>query len=92
MKILLVEDDGETAEAVSGGLELEGHDVTVAGDTESALRGMARETFDTVVLDLSLPRGSGYDVLEQIRSTHASTRVLILTARGRVADRVVSQN
>jgi DNA-binding response OmpR family regulator len=88
MKILLVEDDHDTAEAVCSGLGLEGHEVTVAGDVESALRGVASEPFDIAVLDLSLPSGSGYDVLEHIRSTHGTARVLILTARGRVADRV----
>jgi two-component system OmpR family response regulator len=83
-----VEDDRETAGALGRGLRREGHRVSVAGDAPAALGFLDAEAFDVAVLDLTLPRGSGYEVLERVRAERRSMRVLILTARGSVGDRV----
>lgn len=88
MRILVVEDDRETADALGRGLGREGHSVSVAGDAPTALRFLDAATFDVAVLDLRLTRGTGYDVLERVRAEGRSMRVLILTARGSVEDRV----
>jgi two-component system OmpR family response regulator len=88
LRILLLEDDRETASAVEKGLSLEGHRVSVAGRAGAALDLVAAEPFDVAVLDVSVPDGSGYDVLAALRIGQHPTQVLMLTARGTVDDRV----
>jgi two-component system OmpR family response regulator len=88
VRILLLEDDRETASAVEKGLSLEGHRVSVAGRAGAALDLVAAEPFDVAVLDVSVPDGSGYDVLAALRIGQHPTQVLMLTARGTVDDRV----
>ncbi|HKA15270.1 MAG TPA: response regulator transcription factor [Myxococcota bacterium] len=88
MRVLLLEDDVETASALEKGLSLEGHRVFVAARAREALELVAAEAFDVAVLDVSVPDGSGYDVLAALRAEHRPTQVLMLTARGRVEDRV----
>ena len=88
MRILLLEDDHETAEALVKGLAQEGHDVEAAADVEGARRSLAATSFDAAVLDVMVPGGSGYDVLALLRSQEPRVPVLMLTARGAVEDRV----
>jgi len=88
VRILLLEDDRETASAVEKGLSLEGHRVSVAARAGAALDLVAAEPFDVAVLDVSVPDGSGYDVLAALRIGQHPTQVLMLTARGTVDDRV----
>ncbi len=88
MKILVLEDDKETAEALRVGLEREGHEVLIADGVASAAIALETRSLDAAVLDLGLPDGSGYDVLTQIRDRHPEASCLILTARGALEDRV----
>jgi two-component system OmpR family response regulator len=88
VRILLLEDDLETASALEKGLALEGHGVSVAARRHDALALVAAETFDAAVLDVAVPDGSGYDVLAAIRRAGRPMQVLMLTARGSVEDRV----
>ena len=87
MRILLLEDDVGTAAAVTTGLAARGHEVVHAGDVQAALDCLDAD-FDAAVLDLLVPGGSGYDVLEGLRARCPDARVLILTARDSVDDRV----
>ena len=88
MKILLLEDDLETATALEKGLSLEGHIVRVAGRVCDALGCVAADAFDVAVLDIAVPDGTGYDVLAALRALPRPIAVLMLTARGSVEDRV----
>jgi len=88
MRILLLEDDRETTAAIEKGLGREGHCVTTSATVAAAIRFAQEQTFDLAVLDIMLPDGSGYDVLERIRREPHATQVLMLTARGSIADRV----
>lgn len=88
MRVLLLEDDRETARALRAGLELEGHDVRVAPTAREALSLVDSQVFDVAVLDVLLPDGSGYEVLERLRARQRATQVLMLTALGSVDDRV----
>jgi DNA-binding response OmpR family regulator len=87
VKILLLEDDSETAAALEKGLALEGHRVSVAKRVREALVLVAEHSFDVAVLDIGLPDGSGFDVLEKLRASQ-TTQILMLTARGLVEERV----
>lgn len=88
MKLLLLEDDSETAAALERGLTLEGHEVAVANDVGGALALIGNGLFEAAVLDVMVPGGSGYDVLERLRNRPDPIPVLMLTARGSVEDRV----
>jgi two-component system, OmpR family, response regulator len=88
VRILLLEDDLETASALEKGLAIEGHQVAVASRAREALGLVAASTFEAAVLDVAVPDGSGYDVLAAIRESGLPVQVLMLTARGTVEDRV----
>jgi len=88
MRVLLAEDDTALAGFVRKGLEAEHYAVDVSADGEQA-RALASELdYDMVVLDLNLPRLDGVAILQHVRNRKPNVPILILTARGRVEDRV----
>ena len=88
MRILVVEDDVQLARQIASALTEAGHDPTVVHDGERALDVTKRKPFDLIVLDVILPGIDGFEVLRHLRSEHMASRVLMLTARGEVKDRV----
>ena len=86
--MLLVDDDRALRDAVARALRLEGYDVVMASDGHEALRQLAHERSDVVVLDVAMPTVSGLDVCRRMRSAGDQTAVLMLTARDQVGDRV----
>jgi two-component system, OmpR family, response regulator len=88
MRLLLVEDDAKLAAAVSRGLRSEGYAVDLAVDGEAALLDADVWEYDAVVLDLMLPRRDGFDVCRTLRERGSLVPILMLTARGRVDDRI----
>lgn len=88
MRILLAEDDVETAEFVARGLTELGHNVLRAADGADALHYAATEDCDVIVLDRMLPVMDGLAVLKRLRAAKVETPVLLLTALGRIEDRV----
>ena len=87
-RILLVEDDAPLGEGVKAGLEDENHAVEWIRDGRLARQALAVEHFGAVVLDLTLPRVDGLEVLRELRARGDRTPVLILTARDTIDDRV----
>ena len=83
MKLLLVEDDAMLGAAMKRGLEKAGYVVDWAQDGDEALGGLAAQTYETVILDLSLPQVDGIEVLKRMRARRDATPVIIVTARGR---------
>jgi DNA-binding response OmpR family regulator len=88
MHILVVEDEVRLARVIVSALIKAGHDPVVSHDGELALQKAASESFDLIVLGIGLPRMNGFEVLRRLRSRHVTSRVLILTARGEVNDRI----
>ena len=90
MRVLIVEDDPKIAGFIAAGLQQEGHLSEVVADGEAGLRSAASDPtgFDTVVLDLMLPRLDGFGVLSGLRCHGIRTPVLMLSARDSVTDRV----
>jgi DNA-binding response OmpR family regulator len=88
MRILVVEDEAGIADFVQRGLTAEGHQVEVAGDGPSGERRALESEVDLVVLDRMLPGRDGLAVLGRIRAVKPALPVIVLTARGEVADRV----
>ena len=87
-RILLIEDDSRLAEMVSEYLGEAGFRVSIAAGGRAGLERLAREPFDALVLDLMLPDMDGLDVCRELRAK-SDTPVLMLTARGDAADRIV---
>jgi two-component system, OmpR family, response regulator len=88
MRVLLVEDDDKFARAIARGLRHEGYAVDLAADGDAALLQAAVWEYDAIVLDLMLPRRDGLSVCEALRERGIWVPVLIVTARGQVAERV----
>lgn len=88
-RILIVEDNANLAYGLRTGLEIEGYDVQVAEDGESGLERARGWKPDLVMLDLMLPGMDGYRVLRALRDGGSEVPVLILTARGEEADKVL---
>lgn len=89
MQILVVEDERKVANFIRQGLEEEGHAVELAADGDAALDLLlAGITYDLVVLDMLLPKCDGLSVLKATRGRGVRTPVLILSARGSMADKV----
>ncbi|MBI4462318.1 MAG: response regulator transcription factor [Acidobacteria bacterium] len=90
-RILIIEDDKDIVELVRYNLEKEGFQVVAAGDGLTGLAQVKRTAPDLLILDLMLPRLPGLEVCKEIRrdSKFARLPVLMLTARGDEADRVV---
>lgn len=87
-KILVVEDDAQTCELLKRGLTDSKHTVVTAGDGEAALERLGDDTFEIVVLDVMLPRGSGWEVIAEMRRRGMRTPVLMLSALDSVESRV----
>src|SRR5437762_3431492 len=88
MRILVVEDEARLARQIASALTEAGHDPTIVNDGEAALREATARSFDLIVLDIILPGMDGFEVLRHLRSQRVPSRVLMLTARGEVKDRV----
>ena len=88
MRVLVVEDEVRLARHIASALTEAGDDPVVIHDGEEALRQAVDAPFDLIVLDIGLPRIDGFEVLRRLRACHVSSRVIILTARGQVTDRV----
>ena len=92
MKILLIEDDVETAKYVMQGLQEEGHQVSVAYDGRDGLSRAVGEEWDLFIVDRMLPKLDGMGVIENLRGAEISTAVLFLTTLGGIDDRVDGLN
>jgi DNA-binding response OmpR family regulator len=92
LRILIVEDEQKTANALREGLEDEGYDVAIANTGEDAFFRITTEEFDVIVLDIMLPGRDGLEVLSAIRKREVKTPVLLLTARDTLEDRVTGLN
>src|SRR5215212_3942491 len=87
--VLIVEDNHDLAFGLRNNLEIEGYTVAVAPDGPSGLGSARRLHPDVIVLDLMLPGMDGYRVLRQLREDGRTMPVLILTAKGEEADKVL---
>lgn len=88
MHVLLAEDDGEAATYVQDGLTELGHTVIWVTDGADALALGLAEHFDMIVLDRMMPKADGIEVLRQLRTAGVNAPILLLTAKGGIADRV----
>jgi len=88
-RILVVDDEPAILRGLADNLKRELHEVWTAADGETAYRLIKEKKPELVILDLMLPKLSGYEVCRQIRAEGIKTLILMLTARGEETDRVV---
>lgn len=88
-RILVVEDDPAILRGLADNLKFESYEVLTASDGEAACRLIREKNPDLVVLDLMLPRMSGYEVCRKMRGEGVMTPIVMLTARGEEGDRIL---
>ncbi len=86
--VLLVEDEPGISMILTDRLDLEGYEVDSAADGETGLQKALTGKFDLIILDVMLPKKSGFEVCRTLRQNNITTPVLMLTARGNVVDKV----
>ena len=88
MRLLIVEDEKQICDMVAKGLYDAGYEVDTCYDGEEALECILSEEYDLIVLDLNLPGVDGMEILKELRQQNEETKVIILSARGQIADKV----
>jgi DNA-binding response OmpR family regulator len=88
MRILIVEDEGRVARQIAATLTEAGHDPVVVRNGADALRNAVEQPPDLIILDVGLPQMDGFEVLRRLRAKRVTSRVIMLTARSAVEDRV----
>lgn len=88
MRLLVVEDEKKLCDVVAKSLHMAGYEVDTCYDGAQAVELIAAETYDLIVLDLNLPGADGMEVLRALRRENEETKVLILSARSQIADKV----
>ncbi len=88
-KILVVEDEPNMQIGLRDNLEFESYEVTVAKDGEEGLTLLTSQSYDLVLLDVMLPKKSGFDVCKEARASGVKTPIIFLTAKGEEIDKVL---
>lgn len=92
MRVLLVEDDELLGDAVKTYVHRQGHAVDWACSRDQAEASLEAAAYDLVLLDLRLPDGSGFDILQGLRTRRDEMPVIIMTAHDQVSDRIAGLN
>jgi len=92
MRILIIEDEQKVASFLKKGFQAEGYAVDIALDGEKGSWLARSEPYDTIVLDVMLPKKNGIEVLKEIRKAKINTPVLMLTAKSDLEDRLEGLN
>jgi len=92
MRILIVEDEHKIANSIKQGFEQESYAVDVAYDGTTGYDLAVTEDYDVILLDLLLPGMDGITICKKLRAEHIHTPILMLTAKGQIADKVEGLN
>jgi DNA-binding response OmpR family regulator len=92
MKILIIEDEAKVASFLKKGLQHAGYESDVAADGEEGYEKIVRNSYDLILLDLMLPKMSGFELIPSIRKHKPSIPIIAVTAKSSVQDRVQGLN
>lgn len=87
--ILIIEDEAKMREGLKDNLEFEGYKVSEAADGEEGLNKIKENIYDVILLDVMMPKLSGFDVCKQARIAGISSPIMMLTAKGEEIDKVL---
>lgn len=88
MKILIIEDEYNLADAIMAMLKKEKYDVDIDTDGEDGLYDALSNIYDLIILDVMLPNKNGFEILEEIRKNKIEAKVLMLTAKSSIEDKL----
>ena len=88
MRLLIVEDEKNLCDTIAKNLYGAGYEVDTSYDGNDALDCILSEDYDLIVLDLNLPGTDGMDILKELRKKNEETKVIILSAKSQIADKV----
>ena len=92
MKILIIEDEYNLADAISSMLKKEKYTVVIETDGEKGLDEALTDLYDLIILDVMLPHKNGFDILKELRKEKISSKVLMLTAKNTIDDKMIGFN
>ena len=88
-RVLIVEDEPNMRMGLKDNLEFEGYEVETAENGEDGLNAILNNNFDLVILDVMMPKMSGFDVCKNARTKGIKTPIILLTAKGEEIDKIV---
>lgn len=88
-KILVIDDEQNMRTGLKDNLEFEGYDVETANDGEQGLKKIFDNSYNLIILDVMMPKKSGFDVCKEVRKAGITTPIILLTAKGEEIDKVV---
>lgn len=88
MRILIIEDEKKIAEVIANRLKKEHYAVDVSYDGENGSYNALSDIYDLIILDIMLPKKNGIDILKEIKKNHIKARVIMLTAKSQLEDKL----
>ena len=92
MKILIIEDEYNLADAISSMLNREKYSVEIKTDGEEGLEEALTDIYDLIILDVMLPHKNGFEILKELREEKINSKVLMLTAKNTIDDKMIGFN
>ena len=92
MRILIVEDEESLAELVANRLKKEKYIVDISNDGEEGLYNALEDLYDLIILDIMLPNVNGIDILKEIKKNNIKAKVIMLTAKSELEDKLLGFN
>ena len=92
MKILIIEDEYNLADAISSMLKSKKYSVEIRTDGEEGLEEALTDIYDLIILDVMLPHKNGFEILKELREEKINAKILMLTAKNTIDDKMVGFN
>ena len=92
MRILIVEDEYKLADVIKESMKHEKYSVDVSNDGESGLDNALSGIYNLIILDVMLPKINGFEILKEIRENNIDTKVIMLTAKSELEDKLYGLN
>ena len=92
MKILIIEDEYNLADAISSMLKSKKYSVEIQTDGEEGLEEALTGIYDLIILDVMLPHKNGFEILKELREEKISSKILMLTAKNTIDDKMIGFN
>ena len=92
MKILIIEDEYNLADAISSMLKSKKYDVDICTDGQKGLDDALTDIYDLIILDVMLPHKNGFEILRELKEENINSKILMLTAKNTINDKMVGFN